>query len=564
VSASFAPSPGILSVVGDTLDNTIVVSRDTAGQILINGGAIAISGGPATVGNTVLIEVFGKAGNDQIALDESNGPLPAANLFGGDGNDTLTGGSGADLLSGDAGNDLLLGQGGDDLLNGGPGNDRVIGGRGNDTAVLGVGNDTFVWNPGDGSDVVDGQGGMDTLQFNGANIAENIDLSADGGRLRFFRDVANITMIVSNVEQVNFAALGGADTITVNDLSGTGVNRVNLDLAGVPGSGIGDGQPDTVIVNGTDGADSIRASSNVNGIAVTGLAATVNITGLDGPTDALVINALAGADTVNATGLAAGRTRLTLNGGDGDDLLIGSQGDDLVIGGRGNDTARLGAGNDTFVWNPGDGSDVVDGQGGVDTLQFNGANIGENFDLSANGSRLRLFRDIANITMDVGSVEQVNLVTLGGADTITIGNLSGTGVNQVNIDLAAPAGSGVGDGQPDTIIVKGTDGADVVAIVGGASGVVVSGLSAQISITGAEAVNDQLIVNALGGDDVVQASGLAAGVIGLTEQGGEGNDVLIGSAGNDTLLGEAGDDVLIGGPGQDLLDGGTGNNVLIQ
>ena len=50
----------------------------------------------------------------------------------------------------------------------------------------------------------------------------------------------------------------------------------------------------------------------------------------------------------------------------------------------------------------------------------------------------------------------------------------------------------------------------------------------------------------------------------LTANGGDGDDVLIGSAGNDILNGGAGDDVLNGGPGQDILDGGTGNNILIQ
>ena len=59
------------------------------------------------------------------------------------------------------------------------------------------------------------------MQFNGANVNEKIDLSANGSRLRFFRDVANITMDTNGVEQVNFAALGGADLVTVNDLTGT-------------------------------------------------------------------------------------------------------------------------------------------------------------------------------------------------------------------------------------------------------------------------------------------------------------------------------------------------------
>ena len=59
---------------------------------------------------------------------------------------------------------------------------------------MGAGYDTFVWDPGDGSDVVEGQSGSDTMVFNGANAAERIDLTANGDRLRFFRDLGNITM----------------------------------------------------------------------------------------------------------------------------------------------------------------------------------------------------------------------------------------------------------------------------------------------------------------------------------------------------------------------------------
>ena len=85
-----------------------------------------------------------------------------------------------------------------------------------------------------------------------------------------------------------------------------------------------------------------------------------------------------------------------------------------------------------------------------------------------------------------------------------------------------------------------------------------------MNVTGAEAANDRLTVNALGGDDVVDASGVAAGAIQLTLDGGDGDDILIGGDGNDVLLGGAGDDVLIGGPGNDTLDGGAGDNVVIQ
>ena len=65
-------------------------------------------------------------------------------------------------------------------------------------------------------------------------------------------------MDLNGVERIQLTALGGADTITVNDLAMTDVTQVDIDLAGTPGSGTGDGQADTVIVNGTAGGDQIR------------------------------------------------------------------------------------------------------------------------------------------------------------------------------------------------------------------------------------------------------------------------------------------------------------------
>ncbi|HET7255014.1 MAG TPA: hypothetical protein VFJ46_14740, partial [Xanthobacteraceae bacterium] len=91
--------------------------------------------------------------------------------------------------------------------------------------------------------------------------------------------------------------------------------------------------------------------------------------------------------------------------------------------------------------------------------------------------------------------------------------------------------------------------------------VTVSGLSSEVTISNFEA-NDRIVINGLGGDDVIEASGLT-GML-LTANGGDGDDVLIGSAGDDVLTGGAGDDVLIGGAGLDILDGGPGDNILIQ
>ena len=67
------------------------------------------------------------------------------------------------------------------------------------------------------------QDGVDVLLFNGANVNENIDISANGERVRFFRDVANVTMDLNDVEGIVFRALGGADNIVINDVSGGAV-----------------------------------------------------------------------------------------------------------------------------------------------------------------------------------------------------------------------------------------------------------------------------------------------------------------------------------------------------
>ena len=77
------------------------------------------------------------------------------------------------------------------------------------------------------------------------------------------------------METIDFNALGGADTINVNDLTGTGVKNVNIDLASPPGSGVGDGQADTIVINATSGDDVITVTNTGGVITVSGLAATV-------------------------------------------------------------------------------------------------------------------------------------------------------------------------------------------------------------------------------------------------------------------------------------------------
>ena len=391
---------------------------------------------------------------------------------------------------------------------GGIGPDFIFGDNGNDTALMGAGDDVFQWNPGDGNDTIEGQDHADTMLFFGSNAAENIDVVANGGRVLFLRNVANVSMDLDDVESIDFRALGGADNIVVGDLSGTDLTQADLDLRGPNGGG--DGAADTITANGTNGDDVFGAAGDAGGVDVFGLQVAISVLFQEQANDRLTLNALGGVDTVNASALEADGIQLTMNGGLGEDLFLGSEGDDLINGGDGDDVALMGAGGDTFVWNPGDDDDTLEGQAGADTMLFSGANAAENIDISPNGGRVLFFRNIANVTMDLNDVESIDFLALGGADTIVVDDLSGTDVNEVNTDLAAAAG-GAGDGQPDNVIIQGTNDDDVSVVFDDASSVSVVGLAAQVNIAGSEAANDRLTINALAGDDVVEASGLSAG-----------------------------------------------------
>jgi Ca2+-binding RTX toxin-like protein len=142
----------------------------------------------------------------------------------------INGTNGDDVIVGTVGNDIINGLAGNDTICGGGGNDTITAGLGNDTLFGEAGNDTFIWNPGDGSDRIEGSTETDTLVMNGANVAENIGLSASGTRLRLTRDIGSLTQDVAGVERVTFNARGGSDSITVASLVGTGVQQVTLEM----------------------------------------------------------------------------------------------------------------------------------------------------------------------------------------------------------------------------------------------------------------------------------------------------------------------------------------------
>jgi hypothetical protein len=124
-------------------------------------------------------------------------------------------------------------------------------------------------------------------------------------------------------------------------------------------------------------------------------------------------------------------------GGDGDDQVFGQSG------------------------NPRDDSVLFEGSDGIDTAEVNSST-----------------RDLA---MDFNGVEHIQLTPWGSADKITVNNLTGTDAKQVDVDLAATAGSTQGDGQPDQMTVNGTQGNDQINVFRLVSKVIVTRLPAQVS-----------------------------------------------------------------------------------
>jgi Ca2+-binding RTX toxin-like protein len=243
------------------------------------------------------IEVFLGNGDDRVRIDQTNGAFA---------DDPVT-------IDAGRGDDTIAGGDGDDVVVGGNGDDSFDGNRGADTAVLGSGEDTFIWDPGDGSDAVDGGAGGDALVFNGSAQNEVMSLSADGRSSLFLRDPGGIRMDMRDVEVLDLAALDGADTITVNDLSSSTFREANIDLAV---SGASDRLADVVTVTGSDAADTISVEADGPQVEVDGLTSDTRLTGTEA-LDRLQVNSVGGNDLVDVDPDAAALITIAVDLGSG-------------------------------------------------------------------------------------------------------------------------------------------------------------------------------------------------------------------------------------------------------
>ena len=244
---------------------------------------------------------------------------------------TISGGSKNDTLDGGAGNDSILGGKGNDSLVGNKGNDTIDGGQGNDTLTGGAGKDLFIYSA--GNDVITDYAAGDKISI-GAAIAKTSLKGSDA-----------IFTIGKNTLTV---AKGKDKELTIIDAAGTTQTIIG-------GALLADNSTNkkTTLESWRTTAD---ASSRTSAIQLKG-------------------NGLANT-------ILGGSKNDTLYGGNGNDYLVGNTGNDKLYGQKGNDTLVGGLGNDSlwgdkgadvFLFENGDGKDVIFGFDNSDMLQITGA-----------------------------------------------------------------------------------------------------------------------------------------------------------------------------------------------
>ncbi|WP_270504047.1 calcium-binding protein [Kluyvera ascorbata] len=438
-------------------DTDLVITFSGSSDSIIIGGYFlekirpldSIRFADGTCWDVAAIDALAITGTDEAQVMVAEGNVSELHAGGGD-----------DALYGDKADAHLWGEAGDDLLIGGDGNDTLVGGTGDDWLDGGAGSNTYMFNAGDGQDVIGGYYYSDDA----VNIADTL----------YFGDglLAEDAVVRRDDDDLIIAFRGSTDSVTVEEYFGTKRGLlVSVDFA--------DGTTWT--------------QSDVHALARTG-------TG-----EAQLLYADESGSEIHAGGgddkLYGSDNNDDLYGDSGDDVLRGYTGNDVLAGGTGNDVLDGGLGEDTYLFNLGDGQDVIDDSSynpETDTLRFGEGLRMEDAVVQRSGDDLIIgFRD--------------------SADRVTIHDY---------FDAKSPSIEHI-------IFVDGTTW-DISSI-------------------------QNLLLKSAGTDEVQTLYSLD---IGSEIHAAGGDDKLFGNQGNDSLYGESGDDILEGRDGDDVLAGGAGNDEL--
>ena len=376
--------------------------------------------------------------------------------------ETITGGVGDDTLDGNGGNDTIYGGPGNDYININNATNTVHGGTGNDYINGSSGNDTYHYNRGDGFDtIVEYNGSNDKIIFGEGITRENLSFYADRNSLR---------ILIDNDENQGILILNHFETDAKHMEYIEFADGTTIDLSqGIPFAQTNGND----ILNGANGDDHYNGGSGND-----------------------YLKAYAGNDI--------------LSGDAGNDTVYGDDGDDILTGGTGNDYLEGGRGTDTYIYNLGDGFDVINNydyyNSGNDKIQFGQGISLSDLTFKVDGSSLRI-----NINGD----EKQGLLLQRHQD--------GGDYRMGKLEFADGS---VFDLNTNGFTYHQTDQKD------------------NLSGTG---YDDIIYLNA--GND--------------TAHGNNGNDTIYGGTGLDHLYGDGSNDILVGGTGDDYLEGGREEDTYI-
>ena len=449
--------------------------------------------------------VYGGDGNDIIDTCEGNDVI-----YGEAGDDTINSGAGDDIVYGGDGNDIITNSGGNDYIDGGAGDDTIkstaissnstdetlVGGTGNDYFEDKDGGDeTFIFNLGDGNDLIYNRGGNDTIKFGAGITQDNIKFHGEGYDLfiTFSNSEDSIkikSFISSNSCRIeNFEFSDG--TIITSDYV-----MSHLVTDGTSGDDTLEGTTVSETIYGYAGNDTIESGSGDD--IVYGGDGNDTITNFGGND---YIDGGAGDDTIKSTASTSNPTNETLVGGTGNDYFEDKD-----------------AGDETFIFNLGDGNDLIYNRGGNDTIRFGAGITQENIKFHGEGSDLFItFKD---------TTDSIQIKSFVNSSSYRIENFEFSDGTLLTSDYVM-----------SHLVTEGTSGDDTI-----------TGTNASETIYG-YAGNDT--INSGSGDDIVY--------------GGDGNDIITNSGGDDYIDGGAGDDIIkstasTSNPTDETLVGGTGND----
>ncbi|WP_223429439.1 calcium-binding protein [Campylobacter hominis] len=473
--------------------------------------------------------------------DENN------NIVGNDADETIYGGELDDTINAGAGNDTIKDLNGNNTIYAGIGDDTI---NANGTIYAGIGDDTI-----NANGTIYAGSGNDTINASGTIYAEdgNDNINATG-----FIDAGNGNDIVTasdvySSEEFNTIIGGKGD----DELHGSYSNEKYIFSKG-------DGK-DEIYENG--GNDTIEFKNNLlkeNLIVKRNGENDITIKFKDDQTDLITLknvvygNIISNQNTIENFTFANGETLTfndikkasmigfdeddTIKGYDdadnfistsaGDDKIIGGIFNDTIIGGSGNDKLQGGDGDDTYIFNLGDGKDIITErelsepylirQDSFDTVKFTKGVNKDDILLSRNGDDL-IIKNKTN------------------GDEITVKNhffLSNRyyKINSIEFDDGTIWDEKYID---HNAVYYGSDANDEL-----------SGYMGNDDIIKADSGNDTIY--GFDGDDEIygeDGDDYLSGGNGIEKN--TGNDKLYGGAGNDQLRGEDGNDYLNGGSGDD-------------